>query len=88
MVAEKHTSYVMELITIKKSFFYSSPMTVFTTLHFLANGPNKLECYIAIGWVGVPGTNTLAFEAHSYVTKKNVVKTAPNMMDLFFSGIS
>jgi hypothetical protein len=60
MVAEKHTSYDMD----QKKFSYTSPMTVFTTLHFLANGPNKLECYNAIGWVGVPGTNTLAFEAH------------------------
>ncbi len=26
--------------------------------------PNKLECYITLGWNGLPGTNTLAHEAH------------------------
>ncbi len=28
------------------------------------NGPNKLECYITLGWTGLPGTNTLAYWAH------------------------
>jgi hypothetical protein len=34
---------------------------VFTTLHFLANGPRKLECYITLGWKGLLQTNTLAY---------------------------
>jgi hypothetical protein len=34
-------------------------------------GFNKLECYIiSIGWTGLPGTNTRAYWAHSYVMKK------------------
>jgi len=31
----------------------------------LTNGPNKLECYIAVCWKGLPETNTLAYWAHS-----------------------
>jgi hypothetical protein len=37
---------------------------VFTTHHFLLNlldGPNKLECYITLGWKSLPGTNTLDY---------------------------
>ncbi len=26
--------------------------------------PNKLECYIAFSWIGLPGANTLAYWAH------------------------
>ena len=25
------------------------------------NGPNKLECYITLGWKGLPGKRSLAF---------------------------
>jgi hypothetical protein len=25
---------------------------------------NKLECYITLGWKGLPGTNTRAYSAH------------------------
>jgi len=32
------------------------------------NGPNKLDCYITLGWKG-PWTNTLAYWAHSYIDK-------------------
>jgi hypothetical protein len=42
----------------------NSPVTVFTTFPFyskLMNGSNKLECYIPLGWKGLPGTNTLAY---------------------------
>jgi hypothetical protein len=35
------------------------------------NMPNELECYIAIGLKGLPGTNTLAYYVHSYITNKN-----------------
>ncbi len=34
------------------------------------NGPNKLGWYITLGWKGFPGTNTLAYWAHSQVVKK------------------
>jgi hypothetical protein len=31
----------------------------------LATGPNKLECYITSIWKGLPGTNTISYQAHS-----------------------
>jgi hypothetical protein len=38
----------------------------FTTFHFLpTNGPHKLECYNKLSWKVMPGTNTLAYWAHS-----------------------
>jgi hypothetical protein len=44
----------------------------------LSNGPNKLECYITLGWKGLKWTNALPNWAHSYVkTKLNVVNTVP-----------
>jgi hypothetical protein len=42
------------------------------------NGLNKLECYIAVCLKSLRGTNTLAYLAHSLVTKKtSVVNTTP-----------
>jgi hypothetical protein len=35
----------------------------------LANEPNKLECYIILGWEVMPETNTEAYSAHFYVMK-------------------
>ncbi len=34
------------------------------------NGYNKLECYIKLDWSDLTGPNTLAYWAHSKVTKK------------------
>jgi hypothetical protein len=34
------------------------------------NKPNKLECCITLGCKGYPETNTIAYWAHSKVTKK------------------
>ncbi len=34
------------------------------------NEPNKLECYITLGWKVLPGKNTLAYFAHLHVLKK------------------
>jgi hypothetical protein len=34
------------------------------------NGPNKLKCYITLGWKSLTVTNTLAYWAHSCVTNK------------------
>jgi hypothetical protein len=34
------------------------------------NGPNKLEYYITPGWKSLLLTNTLAYSANLYVTKK------------------
>ncbi len=31
------------------------------------DGSNKQECYITVGEKGLPGTNTQAYWAHSYV---------------------
>jgi hypothetical protein len=42
--------------------------TSFYRLH--KNGPNKLECYITLGWKGLPRKNTLADFTHSQVMKK------------------
>jgi hypothetical protein len=32
--------------------------------------PNKLQCYITVGWKGLSGTNALAYWAYLYVMKK------------------
>ncbi len=37
---------------------------------YLTNGPNKLECYIKLGWKAMPVINTLVFGAHSEAIKK------------------
>jgi hypothetical protein len=34
------------------------------------NGPNKLDCYITLGFKGLPGINTQAFWVYSLVTIK------------------
>ena len=36
----------------------------------LTNGPNKLKCYITLGWKGLFFTNTLAYWTHLKVMKK------------------
>jgi len=36
----------------------------------LTNEPNKLELYIALGWKGFSGSNTLAYWVNPKVTKK------------------
>ncbi len=36
----------------------------------LTNGPYNLECYIAQGWKGLPGTNALAYQGHLWVMMK------------------
>jgi hypothetical protein len=28
------------------------------------NRPNKSECYVTLGWKGLPGTNTVVYWAH------------------------
>jgi hypothetical protein len=39
------------------------PAAPFKILHFLklTMGPNRLDCYILLGWKGLTETNTLAF---------------------------
>ncbi len=57
----------------KKVFFMKLTIGVaFTTLHFFITykWPNKLECYIKLGWKGLPVINALAYWAHLYVVKK------------------
>ncbi len=48
------------------------PGVAFKILHFFAttNRHNMPECYIALFWVLLPGTNTLAYLAHLEVRKK------------------
>ncbi len=41
-----------------------------STLYGPYHGFNELECYIRLGWKGLPRTNNLAYWALSYVTKK------------------
>jgi ABC-type lipoprotein release transport system permease subunit len=50
------------------------------------NGPNKLECYITLGWKGLLGTNALAYWARLNV--KNYLKGFHNMSfsSLFTNG--
>ncbi len=36
---------------------------------YVINWPNRLDCYITLGWKVFPGTNTLAYWAHSYKKK-------------------
>ncbi len=53
---------------------------IFIIVHFLTNGPKKLECYITLGWKGLIGTNALTYWVYSQVMKKmTVVKTAPGV---------
>jgi len=53
---------------------YNSSWVIFTTSFssLLLNGSNKLDHYITLDWTwkGLPRTNTLAYRAHSQVTKK------------------
>jgi len=40
-----------------------------------------LEYYTKLDWKGLPGTKTLAYNAHSYVTKKfSVLNTVPTRL--------
>jgi len=36
----------------------------------IMDGPNKLECYITLDWIGSPVTNNLVYWAHSEAMKK------------------
>jgi hypothetical protein len=51
-----------------KVLFNIGPVAVFTTLHNLRHGPNKIECYNTLGFKDLPGTNALAYRTHSEVT--------------------
>jgi hypothetical protein len=37
------------------------------------NGPNKLERYITLGWIGLPRTNTLSLQGSFISYKENDV---------------
>ncbi len=47
------------------SIMYQGPYSPPFIFSKLMNGPNKLECYITIGWKGLAVTNTLAYWVHS-----------------------
>jgi hypothetical protein len=49
--------------------------TLFSLL--LTNGPYAIECCVTMRYNGLPKANTLAYWAHSKVTKKIVVNAAP-----------
>jgi hypothetical protein len=50
---------MMGQLTIRETQLFSG--TVFTTYE----RPIKLECYITVGMIVLPGRNTLAYRAHS-----------------------
>ncbi len=57
---QKFSKYLGTRVCIQNTSFSS----------LLTNGSYKLQHYITLGWKGLPGTNTLANWAHSYVSKK------------------
>jgi hypothetical protein len=55
--------------------FYSIS-TSFSAL--LTNGSNKLQCFITLGWKGLPGTNNPTYYENSYITAaKSLTGLAP-----------
>jgi hypothetical protein len=46
--------------------------------------PNKLECFIALGWKGLPGTNTLAYWAIHKLLIKWSIRPLNKMLRIFF----
>jgi hypothetical protein len=51
---------------------------IFNFLHNLQMGQKKLECYIKLGWQGLPEKNTQAYWAILFATKKwSVVNRMP-----------
>ncbi len=55
---------VKKLVSTNFAPLMKASMALFTTLHFLRNRPNKLDCRIHIGCKGLPRTNTLANGAY------------------------
>jgi hypothetical protein len=69
-------AYRKERIEILKSFFrirVRNHNTSFSSL--LINGPNKLECYIALSKKGLSGANALAYWSYLYI------KNWPNKLE-------
>jgi len=51
------------------------------------NEPNKLECYIMLGWKAFPWTNSLAYWTMYKLQRKwSVVNTAPDALVSKLSG--
>jgi hypothetical protein len=58
-MTEKKNVFIMKLLTTTQGPYSQ-----------LMNGSKKLECYITEGRLGFSGTNTLAYWAHSSISKK------------------
>jgi hypothetical protein len=70
----KILAYWVNLSVIKKmKFGECGPRVCIHNIKFslqLTNGPIKLDCYIALGWISLPGTNIITFWPHSLVKKQ------------------
>ncbi len=60
-ISELHST--SKAILTSKQGLYSQVFNFFITYEW----PNKLESHITLGWNGYPGTNTIAYWAHSKV---------------------
>ncbi len=61
LVRFKHSSLLEPYVTKNIN---TVPETIFTPIYFLlklTNETNKLECYITLGWKGLPWKNNLAY---------------------------
>jgi hypothetical protein len=62
--SDKQSSLLCFKINYKRKRFYDIDSSCIHNPSFslqLPNGPNKLECYITLGWKGMSGTNTAAY---------------------------
>ncbi len=67
------TNKLVHLSTTKSVILYGRLAVIFTTLHYLRNlqmGPINQSATLHQVENGRPGTNTLAYLAHLYITKK------------------
>ncbi len=73
--------WAIHMLQRKRSVGDTDPGTVFTTPHFLCNfmnQPSMLQCCIALGRKGIPGTKLqLAGPVHKLQRKGSVVDIAP-----------
>ncbi len=57
-------------LTAEQSCYISQKVDFWDRIHntrfssLVINGPNKLDCFITLGFKGLPGTNTVAYWAH------------------------
>jgi hypothetical protein len=56
--------YGTRFITVVKMFKIQKPYSQHFIFFLKYERPNKLECYITLGWKDLPGTNTLTNQAY------------------------